>query len=101
MSKPQAEVIQEWADFDSDGYTFERGRMEKNIQAICFGDSPAVLPVAIAQGPAAGLKLKKEDVDFLVNQLLLSRSEAEAALAKSGGDLAKTFELLVLPPQDW
>lgn len=62
------QVIQEWADFDSDGYTFERGRMEKNVQAICFGDNPAVYPASLASGPSGGLKLKKEDVDFLVSQ---------------------------------
>ncbi|EPQ31945.1 uncharacterized protein PFL1_00144 [Pseudozyma flocculosa PF-1] len=101
MSKPQAEVIQEWADADSDGYTFERGRMEKNVQAICFGDNAAVLPASIAQGPSAGLKLKKEDVDLLTNQLLLSRPAAEAALAKNGGDLEKTLADVVMPPPDW
>nr|CDI52838.1 conserved hypothetical protein [Melanopsichium pennsylvanicum 4] len=66
MAKPQAEVIQEWADFDSAGYSFERGRMEKTIQALCFGDNAAVLPAHIVQGPSAGQKLKKEDVDFII-----------------------------------
>lgn len=42
--------------------------MEKNVQAICFGDNPAVYPASLASGPSGGLKLKKEDVDFLVSQ---------------------------------
>ncbi len=60
-------MIQEWADFDSAGYSFERGRMEKTVQALCFGDQAAVMPAHLAAGPAQGQKLKKEDVEFIVS----------------------------------
>ena len=60
------QVIQEWADFDSAGYTFERGRMEKTVQSLCFGDNAATMSAQIAAGPSQGQKLKKEDVDFIV-----------------------------------
>ncbi|PWN49578.1 hypothetical protein IE53DRAFT_388189 [Violaceomyces palustris] len=93
---PQAEVIQEWADYDSEGYSFERGRMEKNIQSICF-EKPALLPPK----PAGASKLKKEDVDFLVKDLLLTRPQAEASLNEAGGDLEKALESLVRAPSDW
>ncbi|GAK63841.1 uncharacterized protein PAN0_003d2050 [Moesziomyces antarcticus] len=95
MAKPQAEVIQEWADFDSAGYSFERGRMEKTVQALCFGDQAAVMPAHLAAGPAQGQKLKKEDVEFIVSELLVSRSVAEATLAKHKGDMENALTELV------
>ncbi|GAC76960.1 hypothetical protein PANT_22c00298 [Moesziomyces antarcticus T-34] len=95
MAKPQAEVIQEWADFDSAGYSFERGRMEKTVQSLCFGDQAAVMPAHLAAGPAQGQKLKKEDVEFIVSELLVSRGVAEAALAKHKGDMQKALAELV------
>ena len=61
------QVIQEWADFDSAGYSFERGRMEKTVQALCFGDNAATVPASIAAGPSQGQKLKKDDVEFIVS----------------------------------
>ncbi|CBQ72217.1 conserved hypothetical protein [Sporisorium reilianum SRZ2] len=97
-AKPQAEVIQEWADFDSAGYSFERGRMEKTVQALCFGDNAATVPAHIAAGPSQGQKLKKEDVDFIVTELLVSRQVAEATLAKHNGDMEKALTELVSGP---
>ena len=61
---PQAEVIQEWSDFDSAGCTFERGRMEKNVQDICF-KRPAGVPEAL-KDPRHGVKLKQADIQALV-----------------------------------
>lgn len=74
-------MIQEWADFDSAGYSFERGRMEKTVQALCFGDNAATVPASIAAGPSQGQKLKKDDVEFIVSGpafLLWSRCELSA-----------------------
>ncbi|CDW99460.1 hypothetical protein [Sporisorium scitamineum] len=88
-AKPQAEVIQEWVDFDSAGYSFVRGRMEKTVQSLCFGDNAATVPAHIAAGPSQGQKLKKEDVDFIV---------AEATLAKHNGDMEKALAELVSGP---
>ena len=61
------QVIQDWADFDSAGYSFERGRMEKTVQALCFGDNAVNVPAHIAAGASQGQKLKKEDVEFIVS----------------------------------
>ncbi|PWY98562.1 hypothetical protein BCV70DRAFT_201882 [Testicularia cyperi] len=97
-SKSQAEVIQEWADFDSNGYSFERGRMEKTVQALCFGDKAVKCPPHIAAGPAQGQKLKREDVDFISSELLVSRATAEATLAKHKGDLEEALLELMRPP---
>ncbi|EST07922.1 hypothetical protein PSEUBRA_003050 [Kalmanozyma brasiliensis GHG001] len=97
-AKPQAEVIQEWADFDSAGYSFERGRMEKTVQALCFGDNAAIVPAHIAAGPSQGQKLKKEDVDFITTELLVSRSVAESTLAKYNGNMEKALTELVSGP---
>ncbi|KAJ9477927.1 Dihydroneopterin aldolase domain protein [Pseudozyma hubeiensis] len=94
-AKPQAEVIQEWADFDSAGYSFERGRMEKTVQALCFGDNAATVPAHVAAGPSQGQKLKKDDVDFIIAELLVSRQTAEATLAKYNGDMEKALTELV------
>ncbi|PWO01432.1 hypothetical protein FA09DRAFT_336039 [Tilletiopsis washingtonensis] len=95
--KPVAEVIQEWADADA-GWSFERGRMETSVRDICF-DAPAVLPAQAKAGGAA--KVKKEDVDFLVDELMIPRAAAESALAADGGDVAKTLQRLVVPPPNW
>lgn len=113
-------MIQEWADFDSAGYTFERGRMEKNIQAICMGDHPASTPAHIAAGPAQGQKLKRDDVDFIVSillsilrcplyanscsvlqtlELLVPRHVADATLAKHNGNLQMALDELVKAPK--
>ncbi|KAJ1027048.1 hypothetical protein NDA18_003067 [Ustilago nuda] len=97
-AKPQAEVIQDWADFDSAGYSFERGRMEKTVQSLCFGDNAATVPASIAAGPSQGQKLKKEDVEFIVFELLVSRQVAESTLAKHKGDMEKALGELVSGP---
>ena len=59
-----SEVIQEWADFDSEGQTFERGRMEKNVQDIAF-INPAGLTEE-QKDPRKGIKLKNADIQALV-----------------------------------
>ena len=59
-----SEVIQEWADFDSEGCTFERGRMEKNAQEVAF-INPAGLTDA-QKDPRHGVKLKTADIQALV-----------------------------------
>ncbi|KAJ1029300.1 hypothetical protein NDA13_002551 [Ustilago tritici] len=96
-AKPKAEVIQDWADFDSAGYSFERGRMEKTVQSLCFGENAATVPASIAAGPSKGQKLK-EDVKFIVSELLVSRQVAESTLAKHKGDMEKALGELVSGP---
>lgn len=60
----QTEVIQQWADMDSEGATFERGRMEANVQAICIQD-PAGVPDSLKEA-TKGVKVKPSDVSYLV-----------------------------------
>lgn len=67
-SMSQAEVIQEWADSDGSGASFERGRMEKNIQEICI-KHPAGVPSNL-RDPRKGLKLKQADIQSLVRGVL-------------------------------
>lgn len=64
MSRARAEVIQEWVDFDAAGSSFERGRMEANIQSICFKD-PAGAPESL-RNMHHGVKVKAPAVAFLV-----------------------------------
>lgn len=61
---PKSEVIQEWADLDANGASFERGRMEANIQSICFID-PAGVPEWM-KDRHKGVKVRHADVASLV-----------------------------------
>lgn len=60
----KAEVIQEWADFDANGATFERGRMEANIQSLCFHEPAGVSDEM--KDRHKGVKVKGSDVTSLV-----------------------------------
>lgn len=74
---PKSEVIQDWADYIPTGpgvpkgpYTFERGRMEKAIQAVCVemvDQSKEKKAAAAKANSAAAKKVKKDDVEFLVS----------------------------------
>ena len=65
----KAEVIQEWADFDANGATFERGRMEANIQSLCFHEPAGVSDEM--KDRHKGVKVKGSDVTSLVCTLSL------------------------------
>ena len=94
-----SEVIQEWADFDSEGQTFERGRMEKNVQDVGF-INPAGLTEE-QKDPRKGVKLKNADIQSLVrsslqaDDLLISQKDAEAALVVAGGDIKQATHKLL------
>ncbi|AXA52083.1 uncharacterized protein MRET_3984 [Malassezia restricta] len=89
----KAEVIQEWADFDANGATFERGRMEANIQSLCFHEPAGVSDEM--KDRHKGVKVKGSDVTSLTSELLVEPEVAEAALVKAGGDLDEAFHLLL------
>lgn len=61
----QSEVIQQWADMDSEGATFERHRMDAQLQSICITD-PAGVPDSL-KDLSKGIKVKPSDVSFLVS----------------------------------
>ncbi|WFD32352.1 hypothetical protein MSPP1_003397 [Malassezia sp. CBS 17886] len=88
-----AEVIQEWADFDANGCTFERGRMDANVQSICFKE-PAGVPDSL-RDPRKGVKVKAADVAFLKSELLISESVADAALVAAAGDVDAALQTLL------
>lgn len=92
--------------------------MQKAVRSLCF-DTPAVLPASLAP---SGVKAKKEDVQFLVSllcclaclrggmraqadvlsqteELMLTRTQAEAALAAAGGDVTKAIQAVVVPAE--
>lgn len=74
---PSSEVIQDWADYvaapgssSSGPYTFERSRMEKAIQFVCVEQAERDRTrekERRAKSVAAGKKVKKDDVEFLVS----------------------------------
>lgn len=64
----QPEVIQQWADMDSEGATFERHRMDAQVQSICITDQAGV-PDAL-KDTSKGIKVKASDVNYLVRLLL-------------------------------
>ena len=64
----QPEVIQQWADMDSEGATFERHRMDAQVQSICITDQAGV-PDAL-KDTSKGIKVKASDVNYLVRLFL-------------------------------
>lgn len=62
--KAAPEVIQEWADGEG-VYTFERGRMEAAVRKLCF-EEPVELHSSQKATAKSSIKVKKEDVDFIV-----------------------------------
>ncbi|WFD38841.1 uncharacterized protein MJAP1_001805 [Malassezia japonica] len=78
---------------DSEGATFERGRMEANVQAICIQD-PAGVPDSLKEA-AKGVKVKPSDVSYLTQEFLLPTHAAEAALVASGGDVQAAVSRLL------
>ncbi|UZJ52636.1 hypothetical protein CBS101457_001956 [Exobasidium rhododendri] len=88
------EVIQDWADGEA-GFTFERGRMEKAVRDICL-ENPVKLHASKETSKPA-LKLVKDDVSFIVKELMVSKSKAEEALYAGEGDLTKALTSLMTP----
>lgn len=82
-AKPAPEVIQDWADGEG-GYTFERGRMEAAVRGLCF-ENPVKLHTSAKVAAKPAIKLKREDVDFIV-------SSASA----TSGDCSVRLSILVL-----
>lgn len=101
----QPEVIQQWADMDSEGATFERHRMDAQVQSICITDQAGV-PEALKDA-SKGIKVKASDVNYLVclifawhadiqtQQFLIPTHMAETALVQGGGDVNSAVSILL------
>lgn len=67
----QPEVIQQWADMDSEGATYERRRLDANVQRICITEQAGV-PDSLKDANK-GVKVKTSDVSYLVGWPLLTQ----------------------------
>ncbi|KAI0034057.1 hypothetical protein K488DRAFT_84392 [Vararia minispora EC-137] len=79
---PEAEVIVGFAD----GLSYSKAKLEEALRIVL--DRPAA-------AKAKASAFKKEDVDLLVNELDISRGQAEKALAEHDGDVQKALHSLV------
>ncbi|CAO1630965.1 unnamed protein product [Parajaminaea phylloscopi] len=104
---PKPEVIQEWADYvpapgtpaNAGPYTFERGRMEKAIHTVCVEmveENKKKQAASAGATTAAAKKVKKDDVDFLVRELLLTKQQAQVALQQAEGDLTAALREIMV-----
>ncbi|THV03931.1 hypothetical protein K435DRAFT_774590 [Dendrothele bispora CBS 962.96] len=84
--RPEPEVIMNF----NDGFSYSKGKLDAAYLSL-IEKSPAK---QIVSKEAASLK--KEDVDLIVNEFEISRTEAEKALLENEKDLAKTLKSLVV-----
>ncbi|KAH7929651.1 hypothetical protein BV22DRAFT_1125568 [Leucogyrophana mollusca] len=82
--RPEPEVI---ANFH-DGLSFSKGKLEDALRTVVF-DRKA--PKSL-KDPTV---VKREDIDVVVNEFEITRTQAEKALGENGGDLTKTLRALV------
>ncbi|KAH8106941.1 hypothetical protein BXZ70DRAFT_1003832 [Cristinia sonorae] len=86
--RPEPEVIVNFAD----GYAYSKGKLEEAFRNGIL-DKPPVKPPKDSVGP-----VKREDVDLIVHELEITRSQAEKALHENGGNIVKTLQYLITPP---
>ncbi|KAF8077619.1 hypothetical protein FPV67DRAFT_3789 [Lyophyllum atratum] len=87
--RPEPEVIMNFAD----GFSYSKGKMEEAFRAGGILDKT---PAKVAKDPAVAA-LKREDVDLIVHEFEIPRSQAEKALVDNGGDVAKALLALITP----
>ncbi|CAO1620094.1 unnamed protein product [Sympodiomycopsis kandeliae] len=107
-----AEILQDWADYLAvpasknatatpgieNKYTFERNTMEKSIAYVCLEmneKNKSAEKEIKTKTLALAKKVKKDDVDFLVRELLLTKQQAESYLQESEGDLSRALPKVV------
>ncbi|KAH7914025.1 hypothetical protein BJ138DRAFT_1110946 [Hygrophoropsis aurantiaca] len=78
-----AEVI---ANFH-DGHSYNKAKLDEALRSVILDRKPPKVKDTTA--------VKREDIDFVVNEFEISRLKAEKALIDNGGDLAKTLRALV------
>ncbi|KAG2352564.1 hypothetical protein BDR07DRAFT_1313258 [Suillus spraguei] len=67
----------------SDGYQYSKTKLEESLRQIM-----ALKPTKSSKDAAV---VKREDVDFIVNELGIPRSHAEKALVESGASSKRPF----------
>jgi len=85
--RPEPEVIVNFAD----GFAYSKGKMEDAFRS-------GILEKSITKpAKAASSSAKQEDIDLLVHELDISRTQAEKMLAERNGDIVKVLEEWVMP----
>jgi len=85
--RPEPEVIVNFAD----GLSYSKGKMEEAFRA---GGILEKVPTKALKDPAAAA-LKRDDIDLIVHEFEITRSQAEKFLLENSGDLPKTLLALV------
>jgi len=74
-----------------DGFSYSKGVMEEAFRSGGILDEP---PVRTPKDPALAA-LKKEDIDLIIHEFDITRTQAEKVLLENGGDVAKALKALV------
>lgn len=74
----------------ADGWSYSKQRMEDAFRSGLFDKPPA-------KAAKESHNCKKEDVEFIVNELEVPRIQAERALAATNGDVTKALQTLISP----
>ncbi|OJA18008.1 hypothetical protein AZE42_05759 [Rhizopogon vesiculosus] len=74
----------------SDGYQYSKTKLEESLHKV------AALRQAKPVKDTAASTVKREDVDLIVNELGIPRTNAEKALLESEGDLEKALRALIM-----
>ncbi|KAG8937294.1 hypothetical protein FRC03_002735 [Tulasnella sp. 419] len=85
--RPEAEVIHSFQD----GLSYSKARMD---EALLSGILERPTPAHTAKDT---VKPKKDDIDVIVSEMELSRTQAEKLLVQHGGDLNKALRALIFP----
>ncbi|KIY63608.1 hypothetical protein CYLTODRAFT_402941 [Cylindrobasidium torrendii FP15055 ss-10] len=85
--RPEPEVIVNF----SDGFSYVKAKLE-----AAYAEGGVLEKSVKPPKQAESVTLKKEDIDLIVNELELSRTQAEKALQKHRGDVSVTLRALVL-----
>ncbi|KAG2146208.1 hypothetical protein DEU56DRAFT_731721 [Suillus clintonianus] len=72
----------------SDGYSYSKTKLEESLRHV--------LALKLAKSTKDAAIMKREDVDLIVNELGIPRSQAEKVLSESGGELEKALRALVM-----
>ncbi|KAH9917451.1 uncharacterized protein B0H18DRAFT_1034742 [Fomitopsis serialis] len=83
--RPEPEVIVNFAD----GHAYSKGKMEEAFRNG-FLDKPATKPKESTTS-------KREDVDLLVHELEITRSQAEKLLIEKNGDIKLVLQAWIEP----
>ncbi|KAF8912837.1 hypothetical protein CPB84DRAFT_1759621 [Gymnopilus junonius] len=90
----ESEVIANYID----GFSYSKHKMEEAFRSGGFLDKPPAKSPTHSREANAPV-LKREDIDLIVHEFEVSRSQAEKILAANDADLGKALRALVATPQ--